>query len=105
MCCFAVHCVRNTFLFVLLGPAGFLRRQDVIYASETGNKVAWIRNLNGTAFATEEFVIASQQQGPSRAIGYDVDHDGDAVRWLERERRGRERQTEGAREGVGRTRE
>ncbi len=49
-----------------------------MYTSEVGNRVVWIRNQNGTAFADEEFVITSQLKGPARVLAYDVDHDGDA---------------------------
>ena len=47
-----------------------------MYSSPAGNKVAWIRNENGTGFSNTEFVVASTL-GPIKALSYDIDEDGD----------------------------
>ena len=54
--------------------------QDIVYAAEVGNKVAWIRSVGNSTFSTTESIVTVSQQGPNRAVAFDMDHDGDQVR-------------------------
>ena len=53
--------------------------QDIVYAAEAGNKVAWIRSVGNGTFSTTESIVTVSQQGPNRAVAFDMDHDGDQV--------------------------